>query len=81
MIVRAQFYAWMVDQKRVVCTYKENLAAFLIPPGQGTRISNAQRALQNFLDHKFPAAGFKCQPVGVDGVCPEVVLPLLDSDK
>ncbi len=80
MIVRTRFYEWMVDQKRVLCTYKEDVAAFLIRPGPGARMSDAQGALQSYLHHKFPAAGFKCQPAGVDGVCLEVVQPLLDND-
>jgi hypothetical protein len=80
MIERAQFYEWMVDQKRVLRTYKEDSAVFLIQPGPGSRMSDAQRTLQSYLHQKFPAAGFKCQPAGDDGVFPEVARPLLDKD-
>jgi hypothetical protein len=81
MIERAQFYEWMVDQQRVLRSYKEDSAAFLIQPGPGARMSDAQRALQRYLHHKFPAAGFKCQPAGEDEAYPEVAQPLLGKEE
>ncbi len=81
MIERAQFYEWMVDQQRVLRSYKEDSTAFLIRPGPGSLMSDAQRALQSYLHRKFPAAGFKCQPTGDDNAYPEVARPLLGSNE
>ena len=80
MIERAQFYGWMVDQQRILRSYKEDSAAFLIQPGPGSHVSDAQRELQRYLHSKFPAAGFKCQP-GADDADPEAARPLLGGSE
>ncbi len=69
----------MVDQRRVLSSYRADSMAFRIHPGPGARMSDEQRSLQDYLQRKLPAAGFESRAAG-DAVDAEAARPLLESD-
>jgi hypothetical protein len=69
----------MVDQRRVLSSYRADSTAFRIHPGPGERCSDEQRSLQGYLHRQLPAAGFEPRAAG-DAVDAEAARPLLDSD-
>ncbi len=53
VIEHAQFYQWMIDEKRVLRSYKKDASSFLVHEGPTTLMSEAQCNLQQYLSFKM----------------------------
>mmetsp|Transcript_60029 Transcript_60029/g.125561 ORF Transcript_60029/g.125561 Transcript_60029/m.125561 type:complete len:200 (-) Transcript_60029:140-739(-) len=53
VIEHAQFYQWMIDEKRVLRSYKKDTSSFLVHEGPTTLMSEAQCNLQQYLSFKM----------------------------
>ena len=63
----AEFYGPMLDEGRVLRSYKEDISAFVIHPGLGSKISESQHLLQCYLNHYSRASDNAAEPLLKNG--------------